>query len=245
MAVFCYNKIDMSTSKNFNGKERNVSTILILSPIVLVALASVAIILALKSRDKKNETQKRIMQSGDRGELKVQQVLSNLENPKSRYRVYHNIKLGPDADHTNEYDTLVVGPNGIFHIETKNYGGERGGIIDIDSNGNWILHKKSGYSKIITNPAGQLDSHEYRLQGFLRKVVGIRNLPTQGIVVLSCDNITLRNNQKDKNELTVLSRHELVGYIKNYRNGKKLLYPRTINKICKNIESMNHMAKAN
>jgi flagellar basal body-associated protein FliL len=53
MAVFCYNKIDMSTSKNFNGKERNVSTILILSPIVLVALASVAIILALKSRDKK------------------------------------------------------------------------------------------------------------------------------------------------------------------------------------------------
>ncbi len=221
------------------------STILILSPIILVAIAAVIFILAVKSRDKKNETQRKIMQSGDRGELKVQQVLSNLENPKSRYRVYHNIKLGPDDEHTNEYDTLVVGPNGIFHIETKNYGGERGGIIDVDSNGNWILHKKSGYSKIITNPAGQLDSHEYRLQGFLKKVVGVRNLPTQGIVVLSCDNITVRYNKKLENELTVLGRHELVGYIKNYKSGKKLLYPRTINKICKNIESMNNMAKAN
>ena len=86
MAV-CYNKIDMSTTK-FNGKERNVSTILILSPIVLVALASVAIILALKSGQKIN--QKRITEWRQR-ELKVQQVLSNLENPKSRYRVYHNI----------------------------------------------------------------------------------------------------------------------------------------------------------
>ncbi len=221
------------------------STILMLSPIILVAIAAVIFILAVKSRDKKNETQRKIMQSGDRGELKVQQVLSNLENPKSHYRVYHNIKLGPDGEHTNEYDTLVVGPNGIFHIETKNYGGERGGIIDVDSNGNWILHKKSGYSKIITNPAGQVDSHEYRLQGFLKKVVGVRNLPTQGIVVLSCDNITVRYNKKFVNELTVLGRHELVGYIKNYKSGKKILYPRTINKICKNIESMNDMAKAN
>ncbi len=221
------------------------NTILILSPIILVAIAAVIFILAVKSRDKKNETQRKIMQSGDRGELKVQQVLSNLENPKSRYRIYHNIKLGPDEKHTNEYDTLVVGPNGIFHIETKNYGGERGGIIDVDSSGNWILHKKSGYSKIITNPAGQLDSHEYRLQGFLKKVVGVRNLPTQGIVVLSCDNITVRYNKKFENELTVIGRHELVGYIKNYKSGKKSLYPRTINKICRNIESMNDMAKAN
>lgn len=221
------------------------STILLLSPIFLVALAALIFYLVLKSRDKKNDTKRKIMQSGDRGEHKVQQVLSTLQRPKSRYRVYHNIKLGPDQEHTNEYDTIVIGPNGIFHIETKNYGGERGGIIDVDSQGNWILHKKSGYSKIITNPAGQIDSHEYRLQGFLKKVVGVRNLPTQGIVVLSCDNLTVRYNQKANNELTVLNRHELVEYIKSYRSGKKLLYPRTIKKICKNIESMNDVAKAN
>lgn len=221
------------------------NTILMLSPIFLVAFTALIFFLVLRSRDKKNETRRKIIRSGDRGEHKVQQVLSSLQKPKSRYRVYHNIKLGPDREHTNEYDTLVIGPNGIFHIETKNYGGERGGIIDVDSQGNWILHKKSGYSKIITNPAGQVDSHEYRLQGFLKKVVRVRNLPTQGIVVLSCDNVTVRYNQKTNSDLTVLSRHELVRYIKSYQSGNKLLYPRTINKICKNIESMNQVAKAN
>lgn len=212
----------------------------LVSPILIVAIAAIYFILAVKSRDKKNETRKKIIQSGDRGEHKVQQVLAPLEKPKSRYRVYHNVKLGPDPVHTNEYDTVVIGPNGIFHIETKNYGGERGGIINVDSNGNWILHKKSGYSKIITNPAGQLDSHEYRLKGFLNKVVGVKNLPTQGIVVLSCDQITLRyNNKKEEDVLTVLNRHELVEYIRNYKSGNRTLYPRTIKKICSNIESMN------
>ena len=72
---------------------------------------------------------------------------------------------------------------------------------------------------MITNPIGQVDSHEYRLQGFLMKVVGVKNLPTQGIIVLSCDKITLRQNQKKKLEVPILGRHELVDYIKNYRQG--------------------------
>jgi hypothetical protein len=137
-----------------------------------------------------------------------------------------------------------VGPNGIFHIETKNYGGERGGIIDIDSRQNWILHKKSGYSKIIANPIGQVDSHEYRLKGFLNKVVGVRNLPTQGIIVLSCDHIKLRVNKDIDSSIPILTRHELVPYIRSYRQGKVTLYPRTIKKICQRIEDMNPAAQA-
>lgn len=219
--------------------------IIILSPIILVLCAAVYFWWAVKTRDKKRHIQQQIIKSGDRGEHKVQKILSSLDKPKSRYKVYHNIKLGPDLEHTNEYDTVVIGPNGIFHIETKNYGGERGGIIDIDSNDNWILHKKSGYSKIITNPAGQVDSHEYRLQGFLMKVVGVKNLPTQGIIVLSCDNITLRFNKKPESEIPILNRHELVDYIKKYNKGKVVLYSRTIKKICLEIENMNQIARAN
>jgi len=222
-----------------------VSSLIILSPIVVVLIAAIYFVIAVRKRDKNNMIKKQIMASGDRGENKVRAVIGSLEGPKSKYQVFHNIRLGPDPEHTNEYDTVVVGPNGIFHIETKNYGGERGGIIDIDSKDNWILHKKSGYSKMITNPIGQVDSHEYRLRGFLMKVVGVKNLPTQGIIVLSCDNITLRQNQKKKLEVPILGRHELVDYIKNYRQGSVTIYPRTIKKICRKIESMNEMAKAN
>ena len=164
----------------------------LITPIILVLGIALYFIWAFNKQKKHYETKKEIMKSGDRGEYKVQAVLRTLQKSNSRYRVYHNIKLGPDPEHTNEYDTVIVGPNGIFHIETKNYGGERGGIIDIDSRQNWILHKKNGYSKIIANPVGQVDSHEYRLKGFLKKVVGVRNVPTQGIIVLSCDKTTAR-----------------------------------------------------
>lgn len=216
----------------------------LMTPIILVLIAAVYFIWAFKKRDQHYQIQKQIIKSGDRGEFKVQAVLRVLEKPNSRYRVYHNIKLGPDAEHTNEYDTLVVGPNGIFHIETKNYGGERGGIIDIDSQQNWILHKKSGYSKMITNPAGQVDSHEYRLKGFLNRVVGVRNLPTQGIIVLSCDGVKVRVNKNRDSTIPILNRHELVPFIRNYNQGKVVLYPRTIKKICQSIEDMNSSAQA-
>jgi len=220
-------------------------TLLTLSPIFLVLLATIYFIWAFNKRTEKLAEQKEIMKAGDKGEYKVQTILTPLEKPNSRYKVYHNIKLGPDALHTNEYDSVVIGPNGIFHIETKNYGGERGGIIDVDSRGNWILHKKNGYSKIISNPAGQVDSHEYRLKGFLNRVVGVRNLPTQGIIVLSCDKVSIRYNKKAKRDIPIMSRHELLDYIQNYSRGKLVLYPRTIKKICKNIEEMNRMERAN
>ena len=220
-------------------------TLLMLSPIFLVFLATIYFIWAFNKRTRKLAHQKEIIKAGDRGEYKVQSALTPLEKPNSRYKVYHNVRLGPDALHTNEYDSVVIGPNGIFHIETKNYGGERGGIIDVDSRGNWILHKKNGYSKIISNPAGQVDSHEYRLKGFLNRVVGVRNLPAQGIIVLSCDKISIRYNKKAKRDIPIMSRHELLDYIQNYSRGKLVLYPRTIKKICKNIEEMNRMERAN
>lgn len=216
---------------------------LLLSPIMVVLLIAFYFIWRLR-RSARNKIKQQIIASGDRGEFKVRKVLRSLENRNSRYKVYHNVRLGPDESATNEYDTVIVGPNGIFHIETKNYGGERGGIIDIDSKGNWILHKKNGYSKIITNPAGQVGSHEYRLKGFLMKVVGIRNLPTQGIIVLSCDNIRVRDNEKTTRQIPILNRHELADYIRNYKKGKMILYPRTVRKICKKIEAMNDMARA-
>ena len=91
---------------------------------------------------------------------------------------------------------------------------------------------------------GQVDSHEYRLRGFLNKVVGVRNLPTQGIIVLSCDNIRVRVNKGRDSSIPILGRHELLPYIRNYQQGHVTLYPRTIKKICQHIEAMNSAAQA-
>lgn len=213
--------------------------IILATPILLVLGLAVYSICALKAR-KKQKIYTLIKASGNEGEKKVQATLKSLEKSDKRYKIYHNIKLGPDIDHTNEFDTLIVGPNGIFHIETKNYGGERGGLLDIDLQNNWLLHKKNGYSKTLTNPISQVNSHEYRLNGFLNRYVGIKNLPTQGIIVLSCDHLKYRFNQDSSSlNIPILYRRELIKYIKKYNNGKPSLDASLIQEISFHIELMN------
>ncbi|HZK44184.1 MAG TPA: nuclease-related domain-containing protein [Syntrophomonadaceae bacterium] len=213
--------------------------IILASPIVVVLAIAIYCIWALKQR-KRQKIKTKIKESGNRGEKKVQTTLKNLEKNSKHYKVYHNIKLGPDLEHTNEFDTVIIGPNGIFHIETKNYGGERGGLLDIDSQNNWLLHKKNGYSKMITNPISQVNSHEYRLNGFLYRKLGVRNIPTQGIIVLSCDNLKYRFSEQDTSiKIPILHRRGIIKYIKSYNNGKKVIKPHLIEEIGEQIELMN------
>ncbi len=213
--------------------------VLLASPILLVLGIAIYCIWALQQR-RKQKIRIKIRKSGDQGEKKVQSTLRSLEKSDKRYKIYHNVKLGPDLEHTNEYDTVIVGPNGIFHIETKNYGGERGGIIDIDSRSNWILHKKNGYSKMLVNPISQVDSHEYRLKGFLYRNLGLKNVPTQGIIVLSCDHVQYRlSNNNTRLHVPILNRKEIIKYIKNYNDGQTAINPNMISDICKTIELMN------
>ncbi|NLB87910.1 MAG: NERD domain-containing protein [Syntrophomonadaceae bacterium] len=213
--------------------------ILLASPILIVIGITIYCIWALKKR-RKEKIWTKIRKSGQQGEKKVQTTLKKLEKNDKRYKIYHNVKLGPNLERTNEYDTVIIGPNGIFHLETKNYGGERGGIIDVDKNKKWILHKKNGYSKLIANPISQVNSHEYRLRGFLYRNLGIKNVPTQGIIVLSCDHVKLRfNNKNPPLNIPILHRRDLIPYIKNYNHGKICINSDTIESICEQVELMN------
>ncbi len=212
--------------------------VILASPILLVmGLAAYSICTLRKKKRQKIRTL--IKESGNKGERKVQATLKGLEKHDKRYKIFHNIKLGPDIEHTNEFDTVVVAPNGIFHIETKNYGGERGGLLDIDEKNNWLLHKRNGYSKVINNPISQVNSHEYRLNGFLYRKVGVRNLPTQGILVLSCDRLRFRYNHNSRIDIPILHRREIIKYIKQYNNGRRSINPQLVSKISEQIKLMN------
>lgn len=61
-----------------------------------------------------------IINAGTAGERKVSHYLSFL-NP-NKYKVYNNITAKANG-RSQQVDHLVIGPNGIFHIETKNYSG--------------------------------------------------------------------------------------------------------------------------
>ncbi|WP_303839911.1 nuclease-related domain-containing protein [Selenomonas ruminantium] len=92
-----------------------------------------------------------IYASGARGETMVVSSLSNML--PDRYSIYRNVRVHEKM----ECDFVIVGENGVFLVECKNYNGTLVG--DMDDN-EWTLEKvgqKGGeYSKKIRNPVKQL-----------------------------------------------------------------------------------------
>ncbi len=97
----------------------------------------------------------KIMQSGADGEERNTDILSSLS---SDYHVLTSVKIA-----NTELDAIVVGPNGVFLIEVKNYSGH----LETSRSGYWT-QKKGGHSKSIKNPIKQLNWHSKELVSFLR-----------------------------------------------------------------------------
>ena len=97
----------------------------------------------------------RIMESGVSGEERNMDILASLP---SDYHVLTNVKIA-----NTELDAIVVGPNGVFLVEVKNYGGQ----LETSYSGSWT-QKKRGHSNSIKNPIKQLNWHSKELVSFLR-----------------------------------------------------------------------------
>lgn len=79
----------------------------------------------------------------------------------------------PDFNNeTQEYDHLVVGKQGVFLIETKNYAGK----LIVDKNGNWIRIRNDGSEEGERNPIQQLRRHEKLLRSIVGKDITIISL---------------------------------------------------------------------
>ncbi len=75
-------------------------------------------------------------------------------------------------DEKQECDHIVVGKQGVFLIETKNYVGK----LIIDSYGNWIRIKKDGVQEGERNPIQQIRRHEKLLKSCLPENVDVISL---------------------------------------------------------------------
>ncbi|VYU56966.1 hypothetical protein [Clostridium tertium] len=124
--------------------------------------------------------EEKIRKSGEEGERNIAYKLKWLS---SDYKILSNIRLKSEIE-SQEFDNIIIGPNGIFHIETKNYGGEHGCKIKIDNSGNWVK-EKNGRETGIDSPEFQLRRHEIVLQENLKKLYGERKFDVKGIIVLS------------------------------------------------------------
>lgn len=138
-----------------------------------------------------------ILQAGSSGERMTVSYIASLPDT---YTVFTNLIINYE-NKSSETDIIVVGPTGVFIIETKNLHGSIHGNI----NDKYFCQYKIGragtpYTKSFYNPIKQVNTHVYRLAGLLREN-GIRTYVNAFVYFSS---IQAFNEIEDNNEKTAV-----------------------------------------
>lgn len=117
-------------------------------------------------------------EKGLEGENLVADYLNTL--PKD-YFVYNDVNL---PGKRGNIDHVVIGPTGIYVIETKNYSGR----YRIKGN-EWLYYKHGKYKKLKTNPGTQVRRNTVNLINFLNeKGISTKNTWITSLVAFICPN---------------------------------------------------------
>lgn len=161
----------------------------------------------------KKEQYSQEKESGDAGERKVEYTLQwldksfvNIEARSKNYSGASCIKLSNPLfiNKIQEYDHIVIGPKGVFVIETKNFSG----IIIVDKYGNWIRRRHDEEVGMI-NPLQQMRQHEKVLKSFLPESVNVVS-----ILCIANDKAIIEGSENFS--LPIVKSDMLVEFLENY-----------------------------
>lgn len=182
---------------------------------IIGAVLSFVFLATYGEKWRRQKSEVNIVKSGVDGESSALKALSDLPNyytgvPNARVRY---------GGHQNEMDLVIVGPNGIFIVETKNHKGE---ILGSDADQRLIQVKTSRggstYEKEFYNPVKQVGTHVFTLAGYLRETED--EIWVQGIVYFSNPEATVKVTP-DKGEVPIFAAsrngaEKMLAYIQNY-----------------------------
>ncbi len=168
----------------------------------------------------------RIFRGGLEGERQVTKML------KAKLRDdYFLINDAYFRDGGGDIDHIVLGPNGLFVVETKNWSGK------VTCQGdNW--QRDRNHKKNTANPSKQAKRNASRLRNLIESssTLGHANVWVEGIVVFTNRNITLNVTRP---AVPVLRVHELPAFITSYNS--RVSYSRQqIEQIGKEILKQTH-----
>ncbi|AVX40811.1 Nuclease-related domain-containing protein (plasmid) [Carboxydocella thermautotrophica] len=150
-----------------------------------------------------NDSEEAIIRAGEQGEAEVSYVLKWL--PGDKYKVYNDIALKVNGYETQQFDHIVVGDNGVFHIETKNYSGK----IVIYPNGNWV-REKEGKTEGLENPSFQVLRHRRVLEELLGG-----HVPIVDVVVIANKGAIIEGSEHST--IPVIKSDVLLHFIENHK----------------------------
>ncbi|WP_350343466.1 nuclease-related domain-containing protein [Proteinivorax tanatarense] len=152
-------------------------------------------------------------------------VLKKLKKLSDDYIVYNDITIKNKGEQA-QIDHLVIGPKGVFCIETKNM---KGDISGRETDHNWV-QKKTGkrggiYHQKFYNPCKQNGRHVYKLKGYLNSN-NLSHVWVQSVVVFTkgwSSKLDVESNTP------VLKDGDLIKFITSYKNQKGQLSSKIIN----------------
>lgn len=165
----------------------------------------------------KIESQIGITIKGDVGE---QNIANALEKSKYASYVVHNVVLdvSDSEGKTNEIDTYVITPKGIFILEVKNYG-KKGTTLKITDTDKWkLIDNKTGrVIKYEKNPEGQNKRHTRATHIKVQELFG-KEVPLFPLIVIGNNKVKLDN----RSNIVVKNVDDFISYIENME-GKNIL----------------------
>lgn len=151
-----------------------------------------------------------ITKKGDIGE---QNIADALEKSKYASYVVHNVVLdvSDSEGKTNEIDTYVITPKGIFVLEVKNYG-KKGTTLNITDTDKWDLidGKTKKVLKQEKNPEGQNKRHARATQIKVQELFG-KEVPLFPLIVIGNNKVKLHNTSN----IIVKNVDDFIFYIEN------------------------------
>ncbi len=151
---------------------------------------------------------KNMLEAGIRGEKAVAHHLSWL--PKS-YIVINNIQLPSKKYQSQQFDHLVIGPKGVFHLETKTING----MVVISPEGEWTIIKAMQNNVLkegMDSPLHQIQRHEKVLREFFRNNFSGWRIPIFSTVVMAHPKTIIEGEDA---RLAVIKKDKLIDFITN------------------------------
>jgi Membrane protein involved in colicin uptake len=136
--------------------------------------------------------QMNIYSAGIKGEANA---LGSLERLSNDYVIITNPMIHANG-RSNELDNLIIGSNGVFIVETKNYVGTVYGNVNDQK---WTQERSGRKTKEFYNPIMQVNQHGRRVEEFLRKL-GYNINPTTMVYFVN-PNIELNINGVSNTEV--------------------------------------------
>ncbi len=158
---------------------------------------------------------KNSVKKGDKGE---QAVIDTLNLFKDDYFLINNLILIGDNNVSHQFDHILIRPNGVFIIETKNYFGKITGKLEDTMWNKTYPRKGKIVSEKFMNPVKQNNAHVR----YIKKIIG-KDISLVNIVVF------VNNDVSHLGIYTVVNLEQLYNRIYLWENDKPLSHNQMVN----------------